>query len=69
MDTRFYQKPGNDFDNLSFIDLLEARDLYHVHLMNYPKVVATAIRLIFASRAALGTYLRQRRKPPRFESV
>jgi hypothetical protein len=43
MDTRFYQKPGNDFDTLSFMDLLEARDLYHVHLMNYPKVVATAI--------------------------
>jgi len=43
MDTRFYQKPGNDFDSLSFMDLLEARDLYHVHLMNYPKVVATAI--------------------------
>src|SRR4051812_44201301 len=43
MDTRFYQTPGNDFDSLSFMDLLEARDLYHVHLMNYPKVVATAI--------------------------
>src|SRR4051794_34273325 len=43
MDTRFYQTPGNDFDSLSFMDLLEARDLYHVHLMNYPMVVATAI--------------------------
>src|SRR4051812_7204941 len=43
MDTRLYQKAGNDYDSLSFMDLLEARDLYHVHLMNYPKVVATAI--------------------------
>src|SRR4051812_41044844 len=43
MNTRLYQKPGNDFDSLSFRDLLEARELYHVHLMNHPKVVATAI--------------------------
>ena len=43
MDTQPYQKPGNDFDSLSFQDLLAARDAYHVHLMNYPHVVATAI--------------------------
>ena len=43
MDTRYYQTPGNDFDSLSFRDLLEARDVYHVHLMNHPHVVATAV--------------------------
>ena len=43
MDTRYYQKSGNDFDSLSFRDLLEARDAYHVHLLNYPHVVATAV--------------------------
>lgn len=43
MDTRYYQKSGNDFDSLSFRDLLDARDVYHAHLMNYPHVVATAI--------------------------
>jgi hypothetical protein len=43
MDTRYYQQAGNDFDSLSFRDLLEARDDYHVHLMNHPHVVATAI--------------------------
>src|SRR5262245_58313573 len=43
MDTHRYQKSGNDFDSLSFRDLLEARDAYHVHLMNHPHVVATAV--------------------------
>jgi len=43
MDTHHYQKSGNDFDSLSFRDLLEARDAYHVHLLNYPHVVATAV--------------------------
>jgi hypothetical protein len=43
MDTRFYQKSGNDFDSLSFMDLVEARDLYHVHLMNYPKVLVWCV--------------------------
>ena len=37
MDTRLYQKPGNDFDSLSFVDLLEARDLYHVHLTRHSR--------------------------------
>lgn len=32
-----------DFNMLSLVHLLEARDLYHVHLMNKPNVVATAI--------------------------
>jgi hypothetical protein len=43
MDTRYYQKSLNDFDSLSFQNLLEARDVYHVHLMNHPHVVATAV--------------------------
>jgi hypothetical protein len=43
MNTHHYQKPGNDYDSLSFLDLLEARDAYHVHLMSYPHVVATAV--------------------------
>lgn len=43
MDTQLYQKPGNDYDSLSFQDLLEARDAYHIHLMNYPNVIATAV--------------------------
>src|SRR5262249_28841410 len=43
MDTQRYQKSGNDYESLSFLDLLAARDLYHVHLMNYPHVVATAV--------------------------
>ncbi|MFO0899965.1 MAG: hypothetical protein U0836_21240 [Pirellulales bacterium] len=43
MDTHDYQRAGNDFDSLSFRDLLDARDVYHTHLVNYPHVVATAI--------------------------
>ncbi len=43
MNTSIYQLSGNDFESLSFQDLLEARDLYHVHLMNHPHVVATAL--------------------------
>ena len=31
------------FSNLSVLDLIEARDLFHVHLMNKKNVVATAI--------------------------
>src|SRR5262245_43527363 len=42
-DIQHYQKNDNDFDSLSFRDLLEARDAYHVHLMNHPHVVATAV--------------------------
>ena len=34
---------GIDFDSLSSRDLLEARDVYHAHLMNHPHVQATAI--------------------------
>ena len=43
MKAYFYEYPENEHDSLSFLDLLEARDAYHVHLMNYPHVVATAI--------------------------
>ena len=34
---------ANDFASLSIRDLLEARDLYHLHLMNKKNVVATAV--------------------------
>jgi hypothetical protein len=43
MDLRDYQVPLDCYDQLSLLDLLEARDQYHVHLMQYPNVVATAI--------------------------
>ncbi len=38
-----YQVKDNEFAHLSLRDLLEARDLYHVHLMRHPNVVATAV--------------------------
>src|SRR5437879_436880 len=43
MKTHLYQKSGNDFQTLSVRDLLDAREMYHLHLMNRPNVVATAI--------------------------
>ncbi len=43
MDISQYQQQSNDFEQLSLKDLLDARDLYHIHLMKHPKVVATAI--------------------------
>ena len=43
MDLSKYQQKANDYEHLSLRDLLEARDLYHVHLMRHPNVVATAI--------------------------
>jgi hypothetical protein len=43
MDLRKYQQKANDYDHLSLRDLLDARDLYHIHLMRHPNVVATAI--------------------------
>ena len=36
-------RPANSFDQLSLRDLLDARDQYHVHLMQHPNVVATAV--------------------------
>jgi hypothetical protein len=38
-----FKRADNDFAHLSLPDLVAARDLYHVHLMNHPNVVATAI--------------------------
>jgi hypothetical protein len=35
--------PAKDFASLSLLDLLYARDLFHVHLMNKQNVVATAV--------------------------
>lgn len=43
MDTHRFQRAGNDYDSLSLRGLLDARDAYHVHLMNHPHVVATAV--------------------------
>jgi hypothetical protein len=37
------QSVQNNYDQLSLKDLLDARDLYHVHLMEHANVVATAI--------------------------
>ena len=39
--------------SLSLRDLLDARDAYHVHLLNLPNVVATAV----------GRYLKRRKEP------
>jgi hypothetical protein len=38
-------QPSRDiaFEHLSLRDLLDARDLYHLHLMNHPRVIATAV--------------------------
>lgn len=35
--------PARDFASLSLLDLLRARDLFHVHLLNKRNVVATAV--------------------------
>jgi hypothetical protein len=32
-----------EYDALSMLDLLDAREQYHIHLMRHPKVVATAV--------------------------
>src|ERR1700720_1745651 len=36
-------RPENAFDQLSLRDLLDARDQYHIQLMQHPNVVATAL--------------------------
>jgi hypothetical protein len=38
-----YQNKDSDFAHLSLMDLLEARDLYHQHLLCHPHVIATGI--------------------------
>jgi hypothetical protein len=43
MDLHGYQTSENDYDHLSVKNLLDAQDLYHVHLMRHPNVVATAV--------------------------
>ena len=43
MDLRAYQGSSTNYSALSLKDLLDARDVYHVHLMEHPNVVATAI--------------------------
>src|SRR5215467_14317520 len=38
------QSPARtEYDALSMLDLLDAREQYHIHLMRHPKVVATAV--------------------------
>ncbi|MET0677824.1 MAG: hypothetical protein ABW175_18655 [Bradyrhizobium sp.] len=36
-------RPSHAYDQLSLRDLLDARDQYHIHLMQHPNVVATAV--------------------------
>ncbi len=43
MDLREYQGTSNNYAALSLKDLLDARDTYHVHLMEHPNVVGTAV--------------------------
>ncbi len=38
-----YQSAETDFPYLSLKDLMQARDLYHAHLVRYPNVIATAV--------------------------
>ena len=42
-DTRAFSPGVNRFPSLSLRDVLEARDAYHVHLLNLENVVATAV--------------------------
>ena len=53
IDLSAFQKQENDFANLSLKDLVTARDLFHVHLMRHPNVVATANLPIGTSPATL----------------
>ncbi len=43
VDLTVYQTPDTDFAHLSLRDLMDARDLYHIQLMRYENVVATAV--------------------------
>jgi hypothetical protein len=57
-----------DFSSLSLKDLIEARDLYHFHLMNKANVVGTAVGLYLIRNEeewpqALGEGIRPRHKP------
>ena len=39
------QNDSNDFSSLSLKDLIEARDVYHFHLMNKANAIGTAVGL------------------------
>lgn len=43
IDLSVFQNEDSNFANLSLYDLVTARDLFHVHLMRHPNVVATAV--------------------------
>jgi hypothetical protein len=43
IDLSRYQSADNDFAHLSLKNLVDARELFHIHLMRHPNVVATAI--------------------------
>ncbi len=43
MNLQPYQQSDHDYDHLALKDLLDAQDLYHVHLMRHPHMVATAL--------------------------
>jgi hypothetical protein len=43
IDLSSFQDENSSFAHLSLLDLITARDLFHVHLMRHPNVAATAI--------------------------
>ena len=43
IDLSSIQDANSSFAHLSLLDLVTARDLFHVHLMRHPNVAATAI--------------------------
>jgi hypothetical protein len=61
-------KSANNYSNLSLKDLIEARDMFHVHLMNKKNVVATALGRYLIRTTDIdqyGVYKPQKKKPPR----
>lgn len=48
------RKHNHNFTNLSLNDLVEARDMFHVHLMNKKNVVATALGRYLIRRTDIG---------------
>ncbi|MES2848861.1 MAG: hypothetical protein V4685_07370 [Bacteroidota bacterium] len=64
--------PDFSFADLSLKDLLDAREMFHVHLMNKKNVVATAVGLYrirkkepWPNTRPYGEYVKQKRKPKR----
>ena len=43
LDLSHYQQSDTAFAHLSIRDLIEARDLYHAHLVRFPNVEASAV--------------------------